>query len=100
MLSLQQDVGRWSAEYTYSMEDGMIGLRGLYNFGMTKLGMGTDGRDERNAVDGDGKRVDEEEAMEGGLRGRFSAGAELYFSKKQRSLGGEAVFALDAFRRA
>ncbi len=35
------------------------------------------------------KRVDEEEGMEGGLRGRFSAGGEVYFSAKQRSFGSE-----------
>ncbi len=99
LVSLQQDTGRWSAEYSYSAADGMIGLRGLYNFGMTRLAQAevepTTARavlattPARSLEIEDGKRVDEEEAMEGGLKGRFSAGAELYFSKKQRSLGGE-----------
>lgn len=35
------------------------------------------------------RRIDEEEMMEGGLRGRFSAGGEVYFSAKQRSFGSE-----------
>ena len=35
------------------------------------------------------KRVDEEDAVEGGLKGRVSIGAELYFSAKERSAGGE-----------
>ncbi|KAG8906955.1 Mitochondrial distribution and morphology protein 10, partial [Tulasnella sp. 408] len=30
------------------------------------------------------KRVDEEDAMEGGLKGRFSAGAEVYFSAREK----------------
>lgn len=34
------------------------------------------------------KRVDEEDAVEGGLKGRVSAGAEFYFSAKERSAGG------------
>jgi len=34
------------------------------------------------------KRIDEEDAMEGGLKGRISAGAEIYFSAKERSAGG------------
>lgn len=62
----------------------MVGLRGLYNFGMSKMG---DAAKAGSEADAEGKRVDEEEAMEGGLKGRFSAGGELYFSKKQRSLG-------------
>jgi hypothetical protein len=45
------------------------------------IGPGADEADKQT-------RVDEEEAMEGGLRGRFSAGGEIYFSRKQRSLGG------------
>jgi distribution and morphology protein 10 len=34
------------------------------------------------------KRIDEEDAMEGGLKGRISAGAEIYFSAKEKSAGG------------
>ena len=34
------------------------------------------------------KRVDEEDAMEGGLKGRISAGAEFYLSTKEKSAGG------------
>ena len=60
----------------------MFGVRGLYNFGwMQDLGI-------EEAPDAN-RRVDEEEMMEGGLRGRFSAGGEVYFSAKQRSFGSE-----------
>lgn len=62
-------------------------MRGLYNFGWRPDQ--EDHVDVSMPVDGS-KRIDEEEAMEGGLRGRFSAGGEVYFSAKQRSFGGES----------
>ena len=72
-------------EYTYSAQDGMFGGRGLYNFGWQ------DAPEQQNMeVLADGKRIDEEEMMEGGLRGRFSAGGEVYFSARQRSFGSES----------
>ncbi|KIR32166.1 mitochondrial distribution and morphology protein 10 [Cryptococcus deuterogattii MMRL2647] len=85
LISLQHDTGRYCGEYTYSVQDGMVGLRSLYNFGWHD--------DEESEVDKkerrerEGKRIDEEEMMEGGLKGRFSAGGEVYFSAKQRSFG-------------
>ncbi|KAF8465270.1 hypothetical protein BDZ91DRAFT_727957, partial [Kalaharituber pfeilii] len=33
LAMLQQDVGKWSTEYLYSTSEGLIGARGLYNFG-------------------------------------------------------------------
>ncbi|KAK4684266.1 hypothetical protein P7C73_g5917, partial [Tremellales sp. Uapishka_1] len=84
LLSLQHDTGRYSGEYTYSAQDGMFGMRGLYNFGWHE---NTESRGEKEGREGNGKRIDEEEMMEGGLRGRFSAGGEVYFSAKQRSFG-------------
>jgi distribution and morphology protein 10 len=45
----------------------------------------------------EGKRIDEEEMMEGGLRGRFSAGGEVYFSAKQRSFGGRSHSARSSY---
>ncbi|KAF8309235.1 mitochondrial distribution and morphology protein 10 [Clavulina sp. PMI_390] len=86
MAYLQHDTGRWSTEYTWSADDGMWGARVLHNFG--KLAGEEDER-ERGASRGTGgeKRVDEEDAMEGGLRGRFSAGAEFYVSLKEKSAG-------------
>lgn len=95
MFSLQQDTGKWCSEYTWSAEDGMWGVRTLYNFG--KLGNHVDA--PAVAEDGDKfasnapsrskpKRVDEEDAMEGGLRGRISVGAEFYLSAKEKSAGG------------
>lgn len=93
MLSLQHDTGRTCTEYTWSAEDGMWGVRCLHNFG--KLASSSDSTDdsERPAPAPIGnaskrKRVDEEDAMEGGLKGRISAGAEFYFSAKEKSAGG------------
>lgn len=85
MAYLQHDTGRWSTEYTWSADDGMWGARVLHNFG--RLAGEEDNRD-RVSVGGE-KRVDEEDAMEGGLRGRFSAGAEFYVSLKEKSAGGQ-----------
>ncbi|KAJ9109125.1 hypothetical protein QFC21_000453 [Naganishia friedmannii] len=97
ILSLQQDTGRYSTEYTYSATDGMLGFRGLYNFGLTEAALTADGppsshdkeifSSDQDLLMDKQTRIDEEEAMEGGLRGRFSAGGEIYFSRKQRSLG-------------
>lgn len=87
MFNLQHDTGRWCTEYTYSAEDSMLGVRLLHNFG--KLAPTSP---SGSAVDGTRikmkKRIDEEDAMEGGLKGRISAGAEIYFSAKERSAGG------------
>ncbi|KAF7352965.1 Mitochondrial distribution and morphology protein 10 [Mycena venus] len=91
IVNLQHDVGKWCTEYTYSADDSMWGVRVLHNFG--KLGGPVDTSDDPDKTNpatagGAGlKRVDEEEAVVGGLKGRYSAGAELYFSAKERSAG-------------
>ena len=80
LLSLQHDIGRYNGEYTYSAQDGMFGIRGLYNVYWKDPSV-----EEVNEVDGlksseeEGKRIDEEEMMEGGLGGRVSVGGEAYF---------------------
>ncbi|EKM80516.1 hypothetical protein AGABI1DRAFT_58388 [Agaricus bisporus var. burnettii JB137-S8] len=85
MISLQHDVGKWCTEYNYSAEDGMWGIRFLHNFG--KLGTPADISEEAQQSQVTNKRVDEEDAVEGGSRGRLSVGAELYFSAKEKSAG-------------
>ena len=92
MFNLQHDVGKWCMEYTWSAEDEMWGVRVLHNFG--RLGTSTDPSDENisaNSGRAGVKRVDEEDAVEGGLKGRVSMGAELYFSAKEKSAGGESI---------
>jgi len=95
MFNLQHDVGKWCTEYTWSAEDGMWGVRVLHNFG--RLGTSTDPSDENistNSGRAGVKRVDEEDAVEGGLKGRVSMGAELYFSAKEKSAGGESIISI------
>lgn len=119
MLSLQHDKGRWATEYSYSAKDGMFGIRGLYNFGITeemlrpvlaeetlnsvvlaatKKEVSKEVLEESWEGNLTGKgRIDQEDNLENGLKGRFSAGGEIYFSVKQRSLGGEpfAILLID-----
>ena len=88
MLSLQHDTGRTCTEYTWSAEDGMLGVRLLHNFGKLAPSPEEAAKTQKSVSTGSRqKRVDEEEAMEGGLKGRISAGAEVYFSAGERSAG-------------
>lgn len=84
MFSLQHDTGRTCTEYTYSAEDMMLGARVLHNFG--RIGGAAPILENGEARERT-KRIDEEDAMEGGLKGRLSAGAEVYFSAKEKSAG-------------
>jgi len=86
VINVQHDVGKWCTEYSWSAEDEMCGIKFLHNFG--RLGSLNDIADEGGARRGL-KRVDEEEPVEGGLKGRVSIGGELYFSAKEKSAGGE-----------
>jgi mitochondrial distribution and morphology protein 10 len=71
ILALHQyDVGKYSAETLYSTDGGLIGLRGLYNFG-------PDPRHE----------VAEPPRIEDRFYGRFSAGAEVYYGSLNKSGG-------------
>ena len=97
MFSLQHDTGKVCTDYTWSAEDGMWGIRSLYNFGRVdppaepspeegeKTGNASPARQNGVKI----KRVDEEDAMEGGLKGHVSVGGEFYFSAKEKSAGGE-----------
>lgn len=93
-LNLQRDTGRWFSEYSYSVDDGLLGFRVLHNLG--QVGQPNDNSnytDSSIAEEGgkDVKRVDEENTLEnvvgGGLQGRFSVGAELFFSPLEKSAG-------------
>ncbi|KAB5596259.1 Distribution and morphology protein [Ceratobasidium theobromae] len=88
MFSLQHDTGRWCSEYSWSADDGMWGIRVLHNFGRLANEAIDVERAARKERERGTKRVDEEERMEGGLKGRLSVGAELYFSLKEKSAGG------------
>ena len=69
----------------------MVGVRVLHNFGKLADESERSGS-ATSASRGCGmKRIDEEDAMEGGLKGRISAGAEVYFSATEKSAGGCVV---------
>jgi distribution and morphology protein 10 len=71
ILALHQyDCGKYSTETLYSTDGGLIGLRGLYNFGP----------DPR-------KEVTELPRVEDKFYGRFSAGAEMYYGALNKSGG-------------
>lgn len=93
MFSLQHDTGKWCTEYTWSAEDGMWGVKCLHNFGKlwTPVDVSEDVDKSGSRKSSEVKRVDEEDAMEGGLKGRISAGAEFYLSAKEKSAGGKCI---------
>ena len=99
MFNLQHDVGKWCTEYTYSAEDSMWGVRVLHNFGRLAGPSTLEGNGHANGNGDHGnvtrragvKRVDEEDAVEGGLKGRVSMGAEMYFSAKEKSAGSTCI---------
>lgn len=102
MVSMNYDTGKWSQQYSYSTEDGLFGARVLHNFPATtttstRWREGTShhhpGSDDpvgglKSATDDCRKKlIDEEEAMDNVLKGRFSVGGELYFSAQRKSAG-------------
>lgn len=71
ILALHQyDVGKYNAETLYSTDGGLIGFRGLYNFGP----------DPR-------KEVTEAPRTDDRFYGRFSAGGEMYYGSLNKSGG-------------
>ena len=94
---LQQDVGKYSTEYLYSTSEGLVGARGLYNFGY-------DPRQKPRRVDeemeypdpsvfedtpaalpaGEGEVEVEAEKLP---TGRLSMGAEVYYGVLNKSGG-------------
>lgn len=78
LLLLSRDSGKYSTEYLYSTDSGLLGVRGLYNFGPPP--------EPRNstllsAFSGDS------ELPAAVANGRFSAGAELYYGVLNKSGG-------------
>lgn len=101
MISANHDTGKWAQQYSYSTQDGLFGARVLYNFpatAATRLRSNSNGlanylshqagSDNQSSKTIDRKKlVDEEEMMDNVLKGRFSAGGELYFSTQKKSAG-------------
>ncbi|RKF74687.1 Mitochondrial distribution and morphology protein 10 [Golovinomyces cichoracearum] len=70
LLLHQYDVGKYSAETLYSTDGGLVGVRGMYNFG-------SDPREENKIPPW----------IEDRFYGRFSAGAEIYYGSLNKSGG-------------
>ncbi|MCO5599908.1 hypothetical protein L7F22_054015 [Adiantum nelumboides] len=96
-FNLQRDTGRWFTEYSYSVDDGLLGFRVLHNLGHIELAENSNGTGVNGNIypsdqeQSRRQRVDEESGLEnavgGGLQGRFSVGAELFFSPLEKSAG-------------
>lgn len=96
-LTLQRDTGRWFTEYSYSIDDALWGFRVLHNFGAAgEAGVGENSVSSAvetassatttlGSVSGNGDL--DTDAVGGGLRGRFSAGAEVFISTVEKSAG-------------
>ena len=97
-LTLQRDTGRWFTEYSYSVDDALWGFRVLHNFGTdspsstgadaSESSLPTSARIGTSAIP-TSTRIGGEADTDagGGLRGRFSAGAEVFISTVEKSAG-------------
>ena len=86
-VDLQHDTGRWRSDCSYSFSDGMFGARVLHHFG--RLDRGFEAAEP--AIEAASlSESDDRSTASAGLRGRFSAGGEIYVSAKQRSAGGSS----------
>ena len=101
-LKLQNDKGRWSSEYSYRVDDALIGARFLYNFARPPT-VANAMSDAASASTPDSSWLGEDETGAGGskggkgLRGRFSAGGEVHFSRKTNVAGGEHARSFSRF---
>ncbi|CAJ2506783.1 Uu.00g079690.m01.CDS01 [Anthostomella pinea] len=78
---IQYDEGRYGLEGLASSDGGLMGVRGLYNFGgdVANLSAGANGTGENGNGAGNGERER--------IYGRFSTGAELYYGTLNKSGG-------------
>lgn len=92
---LAQDRGKWSAEYIYSTDSALLGVRGLYNFGPdpreSEGWVKSPAMEDMAAMAPPETKSGIAGSMEGGLAGeqvsRFSAGAEVYYGLLNKSGG-------------
>ncbi|KAL8770889.1 MAG: hypothetical protein Q9209_003540 [Squamulea sp. 1 TL-2023] len=87
---LAQDKGKWSAEYMYSTDSAMLGVRGLYNFGVDprapEAGVLSPVQEDMAALS---PLLERNRSTTGGAEqvSRFSAGAEVYYGLLNKSGG-------------
>lgn len=90
----QYDVGRYAVEALASSDGGLLGLRGVYNFGGDSVGDGskastpavTDDNINGSSGNGNGSGHSDRER----IHGRFSTGAEVYYGTQNKP-GGVSV---------
>lgn len=89
MVGINHHTKKWSQQYSYSTDDGLFGARVLHNFPISsnKRSFTTSSASSLGTEDDRKRLVDEEEVMDNVLKGRFSTGAEIYFSPKGKSAG-------------
>lgn len=98
---VQQDVGKYSTEYLYSTSEGLVGARGLYNFGYDPRPQEKLAPDTAVWLDPEFSYPDpavfggiEEAELEKLPTGRLSMGAEVYYGVLNKS-GGSMQSCLD-----
>ncbi|KFZ12433.1 hypothetical protein V502_07078 [Pseudogymnoascus sp. VKM F-4520 (FW-2644)] len=83
LLALHQhDVGKYSTEALYSTDGGLLGLKGLYNFGPDPRVPATSTTSPTGVVTASATPTNEDR-----IHGRFSAGAEAYYGTLNKSGG-------------
>jgi len=80
LAQLQNDYGKYTTEYLYSTDSALLGIRGLYNFGLDPRRPAADPTDTPPVPSSSSTSTNPE-------AGRVSAGAELYFSPLNKSGG-------------
>ncbi|CAO1620725.1 unnamed protein product [Parajaminaea phylloscopi] len=97
-VTVQQDTGKWFNEFSYSVDDALWGFRTMHHFGSSKReaqssspSTAASSTTLRPLLPGVLQSNDDDSAGSseagGGLKGRFSAGAELFFSAEEKSAG-------------
>ena len=84
LVLLQRDVGKYSSEFLYSTDSALLGVRGLYNFGPDPRAPSPDPSPlTTNPL----TTPESKDSPSTGLKGRFSAGAEVYYGLLNKSGG-------------
>ena len=84
---LQQDNGKFSSEYLYSTDSALLGVRGLYNFGIDPRQITPSGDASAGDRGGSVSTAPVSRAATPHQYGRFSAGVELYYGILNKSGG-------------
>ncbi|OBT76927.1 hypothetical protein VF21_04136 [Pseudogymnoascus sp. 05NY08] len=88
LLALHQhDVGKYSTEALYSTDGGLLGFKGLYNFGADPRVLASSSSTSTSTASPTGLAPSATPPTEDRIHGRFSAGAEAYYGTLNKSGG-------------